>query len=262
MDINLHAIVSTLGLSGSESEIFEHLLEYGDIKAVELRKNLHLDRAPFYRSLSILESKNLIVVTGTLRKQIVSLQNLDSLTAMLSQKKSELELAQKSLSTFKASMEELRDNRYHQDNVEIFSGKNAFVDSMFSVLKGGGKIFRDITPDSATIYEMAGGKDKYLDFFKTFKPLRVKQKIQIKILFDNKAKTIDELSATNATDLKESRKYDGNLKLDCYLNTCGSRSLFYTKDQSGYWGIVLKDPLITNLLNSMFDVIWNQSKSI
>lgn len=262
MEHNLHAIIQTLGLMGTESEIFEHVLEYGEIKAVELRKNLRLDRAPFYRALSILESKNLILVKGSLRKQQVSLQNINSITAILAQKKIELESAEKSLLTFQANMKDLRDKRYHQDNVEIFSGESAFVDSMYSVLKGGGKIFRDITPDSNTIYEMAGGKDLYMDFLKKYKQIRIKQKINIQILFDKQAKQIDQITKTNINDLKESRIYGGILKLDCYLNTCGSRSLFYTKDQSGYWGIVVKDQLITNLLNSLFDVIWNLSRTI
>lgn len=262
MDINLHSIISTLGLTGSEAEIFEHLLEYGEIKAVELRKNLRLDRAPFYRALSLLEDKNLILVQGSLRKQLVSLQNISSITSILTKKRLELDSAEKSLLSFQANMKELRDKRYHRDNVEIFSGEKAFENSMFSVLKGGGKIFRDITPDSETIYQMAGGQVKYMNFFREFKPARVRQQVKIQILFDNHAKHIDEISMTNPKDLKESRKYDGNLKLDCYLNTCGSRSLFYTKDQSGYWGIVLKDPLITNLLNSLFDVIWNLSKPL
>lgn len=262
MELNLHALTSTFDLSQTESEVFEHLLEYGGIKAVELRKYLHIERAPFYRSLSLLESKNLIQVKGSLRKQVVSLQDIDSISQTLAQKKSALDSAHKSLLSFQANMKELRDSRYHRDNIEVFSGENAFIDSMFSVLKGGGKIFRDITPDSLTIYHMAGGEAKYRQFIGEFKPKRIKQNVKIKILFDNRAKNIDELSMPNPEDLKESRIFGGNLKLDCYLNTCGSRSLFYTKDQSGYWGIVLKDPLITNLLNSLFDVIWNLSKPL
>ncbi len=262
MELNYHAIISTLGLTGGESEIFEHLLEYGEIKAVELRKNLRLDRAPFYRSITLLESKNLVTVRGNLRKQVVSLQQIDSIKSILTQKKMELETAEKSLLSFQANMKDLRDKRYHQDNVEIYSGEEAFSDSMYSVLKGGGKIFRDITPDSETIYQMAGGKDKYMVFFKKYKPFRVKNNVKIQILFDKNAKNIDQISMTNKQDLKESRIYGGSLKLDCYLNICGSRSLFYTKDQSGYWGIVLKDPFIANLLNSLFDVIWNLSKPL
>lgn len=262
MELNLHAVISTLGLSGSESEIFEYLLEYGGIRAVDLRKNLHLDRAPFYRALSILEGKNLIVVQGSLRKQIVLLQNIDSITAIITQKKLEIDVAEKSLKSFEANMKDLRDNRYHHDNIEIYSGENAFINSMYSVLKGGGKVFRDITPESDTIYEMAGGRDKYMVFFKKFKPYRVKHKVTIKILFDKNAKIIDQISMTNKSDLKETRVFGGSLKLDCYLNICGSRSLFYTKDQSGYWGIVLKDPLIANLLSSLFDILWNLSKPL
>lgn len=262
MKLNLHAITVTFGLSLSESEVFEYLLQYGSVKAVDLRKNLHLDRAPCYRTLSDLESKNLVVIKGSLRKQIVDLQDIISIKDALNIKKKEIEQAQVSLSALQANMKELRDNRYHKDNVEIFSGSEAYLESMLCVIKGGGKIFRDITPDSRFVYEMAGGEAKYRKIIREFKAQRIKLNIAIRILFDNQAKNIDELSATNPVDLKESRVFGGNLKLDCYLNTCGSRSLFYTKDASGTWGIVLKDPLIANLLNSLFDVIWNLSKPL
>lgn len=262
MELNIHSLVNSFRLSQSESEIFEYLLQYGAIKAVELRKILHLDRAPFYRTLSMLEAKNLLVVSGSLRQQVVELQSLDSIKLSLDQKKQELESAQKSLSSLAVNMKELRDKRYHKENVEIYSGENAYLESMQSILKGGGKILRDITPDSSTLYSMAGSKSKYESIVSMIKAERLKKRIAIQILFDNQAKNIDKLSVTNPATLKESRKYDGNLKLDCYLNTCGSRSLFYTKDSAGSWGIVIKDPLIANLLNSLFDVVWSLSKPL
>lgn len=262
MELNLHAITSTFGLSQTESEVFEHLLQYGSIKAVELRKNLHLDRAPFYRTLTNLESKNLIVIEGSLRKQTVGLQTLEFISDSLKLKKMTIESAEESLASLTANMMELRDSRYHKDNIEVFSGPEAYLHSMQSILAGGGKILRDITPDSSILYDMAGSKEKYENIVKKIKSERLKKSISIKILFDNQAKNIDNNSATNASTLKESRIFRGNLNLDCYLNICGSRSLFYTKDATGSWGIVLKDPLIANLLNSLFDVIWNLSKPL
>lgn len=259
---DLHALTKVFELGKTESEIVEYLLQYGRVKAVELRKVLHLDRAPFYRALSTLTLQDLIVVQGSLRQQSVSLQDLASIKNHLASRKNEIASAEQSLKDLEASMRELRDDRYHRDNVEIFSGKNAYVHSMLSVLNGGGKLLRDITPDSATLYDMAGSEQKYREIVREVKRTRLKKKIAIQILFDNQAKNIDSLSATSTKDLKESRRFDGNLRLECYLNTCGSRSLFYTKDATGSWGIVLKDPLITNLLNSLFDVLWLQSKPL
>ena len=60
MSSDLHALIKSLDLSQIEGEIFEHLLEFGYIKAVDLRKVLHIERTPFYRALSLLEAKNLI----------------------------------------------------------------------------------------------------------------------------------------------------------------------------------------------------------
>lgn len=262
MEMNIHAITNTFGLNQGEAEVFEYLLEFGSIKAVDLRKNLHLDRAPFYRTLMGLEAKNLIVIDGSLRKQTVKLQNIDSISNSLKLKKQEIEGAEKAIMTLVANMKELRDGRYHRDNMEIFSGQDAYLKSMQSILMGGGKILRDLTPDSAMLYVMAGSRSRYESIVQAIRKERLKKKINIRILFDNQAKNIDTYSASDTTTLKESRIFPKNLKLDCYMNICGSRTLFYTKDATGSWGIVLKDPLIASLLASLFDVIWDLSREL
>lgn len=259
---DIHAVTTIFGLNKTEAEIFEYLLQYGSVKAVELRQLLHLDRAPFYRAVNDLVLKDLIVVEGTLRNQVVSLQDMDSIKTKVAAKKQQVSDAEKSLTTLQASMRDLRDNRFHRENVEIFSGTDAYLRSMMALIVGEGKILRDITPDSATLYDMAGSEKKYRDIVRQVKAARLEKGISIKILFDNQAKNIDEQSASSKKDLKESRIFHGNLNLQCYLNTCGSRSLFYTKDKNGSWGILLKDKLITNLLESLFDVLWNQARPL
>lgn len=259
MSSDLHALIKSLDLSQIEGEIFEHLLEFGYIKAVDLRKVLHIERTPFYRTLSLLEEKNLITISGDLRKQVIHINEFSEINQVLEDKRKQMTIAQQSLANLKANMRQLRDNRYRNDNVEVISGPDAYLNAMQSLIRGGGKILRDITPDSATLYQIAGSKEKYERIVSEIKSERLKLNISIRILFDNQAKVIDDLSMTNPITLKESRVLNSNLHLGCYLNTCGSKTLFYTKDVDSSWGIIIKDELITNLMNSLFDVLWNQS---
>lgn len=258
----LHAVTKVFGLNKTESEVFEYLVQFGAVKSADLRRQLHLDRAPLYRAINDLVLKDLVIVTGSLRNQAVELQDMPSIKAKIESKKQEIQNAEKSLQSLQASMQDLRDSRFHRENVEIFSGKDAYLRSMMALMKGEGKILRDITPDSATLYDMAGGESSYRDVVRQVIKTRLKKRIKIQILFDNLAKNIDELSATSKKDLKESRRFPGDLHLQCYLNTCGTRTLFYTKDVNGSWGILLKDELITKLLESLFDVLWSQAKPL
>lgn len=259
---DISKLIQALDLNNTEGEIYQYLISYGDIRTVDLRKALRFDRSPFYRAISSLEERDLVVVEGSKRLQHVRPQKISTIKSYLQKKSEDIKSAEKSLSTLATSIQQYRDDRYHNKNVEIFSGSDAYLHSMQSVLAGGGKLLRDITPDSTTLYDMAGSKDKYEQIVRVIKELRLKNTIAIQILFDNQAKDIDELSATNPKALKESRIFGGNLHLNCYLNTCGSRSLFYTKDATGSWGIVIKDELITKLLNSLFDILWSQSNKI
>lgn len=259
-DLTIFSKVFTL--SSIEQDIFTYLAEYGATKAVIIRKMLKHDRAGFYRAINNLVYKDLVVVTGAKRAQVISLQESNVLSRQLSRQKETIIQAQKSLSSLQNHMAQLRDNRYRQSNVQVVSGKNAYLQSMQTLLKGGGKILRDISPDSAALYKMASSQLAYENIVKIVKSERLKKKISIRILFDQKAKVIDSLGVSSKSDLKESRVYSGNLHLDCYLNTCGSRTLFYTQDATGSWGIIIKDELIAKLLNSLFDVLWDNSKPL
>lgn len=252
-------LAKTLGLNAPENEIFEYLLEYQSSMASDVRKVLHLDRTVFYRSLSTLENKGIVTITGKLRRQKIDIKDIAAIKKILHDKQDELTQASKSLDTIQMQIKELRDKRYKQENIHVFSGKRAFMQAMDETLLGGGKIYRDLTPDSSAVYQLAGGKKAYLDFIHDFKNRRIKKNVKIRILLDSNAKYLDELDYTTKADLKEVRQFGSNLRLDCFLNTCGDRTLFYTKDKNGSWGLVIKDELITKLLNTLFDLLWSQA---
>jgi sugar-specific transcriptional regulator TrmB len=260
--LELHAVAKAFDLTRTESEIVEFLLQYGSVKSAELRQILHVDRTPFYRALNNLVIKDLVVVTGPLRKQSVELQDLKAISTRLSTKKQELAAAEQSLVKFQASMRELRDKRYHQDNVEIFSGQGSYLRSMNAILSGGGKILRDLTPGHTTLYKLAGSEQEYREIVKEIKAKRIRLGISIRTLMDNQAQKNEKIISPQTFELKEYRFFPGNLHMQCYLNTCGSRTLFYTSDVTGSWGILLKDQLIAKLASSLFDALWAQSHSI
>lgn len=255
-------LAKTLGLNSVENEIFEYLLEYQSGMASDVRKVLRLDRTIFYRCLSSLENKGIVTISGKLRRQNIEMRDIEVLKKILHEKQEDIAQASKSLNTIQKQIKELRDIRYQKDNIRVFSGKRAFMQAMNETLLGGGKIYRDLTPDSASVYQLAGGKQAYLEFIHDFKSRRIQKNIYIRILLDSNAKNIDELDHTNIVDLKEVRQFGSNLKLDCFLNTCGDRTLFYTKDKNGSWGLVIKDEFIAKLLNTLFDLIWSQAKVV
>ena len=252
-------LANTLNLTIIESEIFEYLLDYQSSRASEVRKILRLDRTAFYRSITSLENKGIIKISGKLREQKIEIRDIQGLKTILDNKQKDIAQAKSSLDVIQSKMKQLRDARYKQDNIKIFSGKSAFIQAMNETILGGGKVYRDLTPDSEEVYQLAGGKKEYFNFILDFKKRRVERGIQIRILLDKKAKSLDDLDYTNRLDLKEVRQFGGDLKLDCFMNTCGDRTLFYTKDKNGSWGLVIKDELITKLLNTLFDYIWSQA---
>lgn len=258
----LSLVAGALALKPAEREVVEYLLQYGGSKAAEMRSFLHLDKTQYYRALESLQDSGIITVFGERRSQVVELVEMAVLQEALAKKKREIEMAQNSLATLADQAKQMVNSSYFSRNIEVISGKDAYLRSMKSVLAGGGPVLRDITPDSAVLYKMAGGKKEYEGIVSQIKRLRKSKKIAIQILFDNSAKIIDGLSKTNRDDMKEARMFQGDLHLNCYLNICGSKTLFYSQNKVGCWGLVIKDEIISKMLAALFDAMWGMSDLI
>lgn len=244
--------MDVLGLSDIETTVFLHLLKNGKSSAPEIISALAFDKSTFYKTVKELSNRGLISITGSRRQQIYE--------AKLAQYKKQKEDEYKNInSTVEDLLKNYETGRFKDSNVQIFEGPNAYFDLMEETLKGNVKLIRDLDAGSVVNAFFAGSKGKYLKYLSGYIPKRLKKKTAVKIIVDSTVPD-DERDRTNLKKLKEARQYTKPLKFSCSIYTFGDKVGFLTLRNNTPWVLIIKDPIIANVINVMFDAMWDISK--
>ncbi|MBN2100910.1 hypothetical protein JW710_03385 [Candidatus Dojkabacteria bacterium] len=253
-------LLENLDLTPNEIDIYLYLLKTGSSPGPQIYKELSLDKSSTYRALSELEKKDLIYSLGETRNQLFLANSTDKLLKMQEAKEKEVLGIRKGLKKFIKNIDEFSKKNYKFQNIKIFEGKNAYYAFMEESRKGKYDVFRNIC-STQKIHKLAHTKERYYKYMESYVPERVKKGIKVKILYDKNTKP-DFLDVSDAEKLKEARQYKGNLSLGCFLNTFANKTGFLTLRNGEPWAIIIEDQLITDLINSLFEAIWNISKTI
>jgi sugar-specific transcriptional regulator TrmB len=251
-----------IGFTQNEIDIYTYMLQSGTVFGTEVYKKLSMDKSSFYRALNTLKKKELVYSHGETRNQKFKARDPSKLLTLQREKEQEIQEAGKNIHSFIKEIDRYTKENFKSNNIKIYEGDNAYFLFMEEILRGKVSIMRDFSLGGKNTYKYAGSKEKYYDFLNNyFIPKRIEKGIHIKILYD---KTVlpDDFDISNPKTLKECRQCDEKLNLECFLNTFGDRSGFISEKAGKFWAIIIKDRMITNLLNSMFDIIWNKSKII
>ena len=157
-----------IGLSSNEAKIYYTLIKMGPSSAIRLSTASGINRRSVYDALEALISHGLVTYQIVDRKKLFSSTNLDSLSALLDEKRIIVDSLQEELHKFFVK-------KPAEPIIEIFSGKK----SMRGVLESQLKI-------KSTYYIYGGSMQarKLLEiYYKQWTKKRVKAKIKIKGLF-------------------------------------------------------------------------------
>jgi sugar-specific transcriptional regulator TrmB len=250
--------LSALGLTDIETIILVHLVKNGASGAPVVIGSLGLDKSTFYKAIKSLEEYGLVEISGTRRMQTYQAASTQKILAYQRSREDQVKEAGNVLAELAHEAEKYETSRFKNANVQIFEGENAYFDFMEETLKGDVKLIRDLDAGSVMNAVFAGSEKRYLEYLSGYVPRRIKMGIPIKVLIDSMVPD-DERDRTDPAKLKEARQYSKPLKFSCFLNTFGDRSGFLTLRNKTPWALIIRDPIITSMLNVLFDAIWEQS---
>lgn len=254
---SIEELLSKVGLSKNAATVYLHLLRTGTRPGPSIHTETGMDKSSCYRALRELEDQHLVSVIGETRNQQFTAANPRILTEILATKESQLQNTKRELGSFIKSMDDYFVQSYKSTNVSVYEGPNGYKAYMETKLDRGTDMIRDLSNlPSITKYT-----DDYYGYMKDFVPRRVKLKIPSRILIEKTAPT-DELDVCRPDILKEVRRMPYDLKHDAYLSVFGKHTGFYSRKANHFLGIVIHDPMITNLVKSMFDIFWNMSEPV
>jgi len=247
-----------LNITKNEAEIYLHLLKTGRFSGAETYKQLNMDKSSFYRSIKNLAKIKLVRIEGERRNQKFYPASVSKLKEIQKEKIEEIKSIENNLDNLMKELEDYSSRSFMKNNIQIFEGENAYFEFMEQKLKGNVKLIRDITISKKSLYSFAGSKKKYDEYVSSFIKKRVEKGIKINMLLDKTIKS-GKWMRSFPKDLKEVRQFKGKLNVDCFLNVFGDKIGFMTEKAGKFWGIIIKDKLISDLLAKMFDGLWEQS---
>lgn len=163
--------LEALGLNTKESQIYLSNLKLGSALVQDISKSAKINRTSTYDLLANLEKKGFVSYTITSGKRYYQATNPDRLLTLLKEKET---LVKKSLPELKSLVE----FSTKKPNVEVFVGINGIK-----------TIFESILEESTSFYCIASKihlSNLFKYYFPQFVKRRIKKKIAVKIITDDK----------------------------------------------------------------------------
>jgi len=247
-----------LGLTPNEITIYRYLLRKGISTGTQIYKENALDKSSTYRALYELMDKDLAYSIGEKRNQRFTAKPTEKLVSLHKTKLNKLNSVSDSINTFIKEIDDYAKENYRTNRIQIYEGAEGYKLFMKQRLTGHIEVIRLFGPLEKRVTAL----EDYHDFvLKEIIQPRIDKKIPVRVLFDRSVKT-EALERTNSKIMKETRQIDKDLNLQASVATFGDRSGFYSEQDGTFLGVIIKDPFITNVINAMFDFLWENSKEI
>lgn len=257
MDIS--AALQKLGLNTTESAIYLYLTQNGPSYAAQLQTALAFQKVPVYRALKELKAGGYVETLGETRNQRFAALPPAKLLGRYDEQVAELRQARTGLEDFMTRLTDQQSELYKQNNITICEGKSGFR------LWNEERLHKDVT----VIREW--GSDIFLhDFFdpaelhpymRDYIARRVSKGIHMRVLHDS-AEPVVDYDHSNPKVLKETHLAAMPQGTRVFMSTFGSRFGFYTQQQGRYVGVIVDDPMVTQMLSWLFDALWSASKKV
>jgi sugar-specific transcriptional regulator TrmB len=258
MEINKS--LEKLGLTQNEITVYLYLLSNGESQGNQLYKSNLLDKSATYKAIAQLLSRSLIITSGDSRNQIYKIAPKEQVLSLFEQEKKAIEESQSLFSKAFTDLEKYSAEHYQSENVQVFTGENAFESYHKEILRGDIEVFKTLTT-SETEHTLAGGKHIVDKTNNWFIKARVSKGIAVHVLYDLVA-IPDEYDISDSSKLKECRRYPCKMSLPAKLMIFGERVGFSTIKNGKFWALIINDKLIATMLTSVYDSMWSQSKKV
>ncbi len=244
-----------IGLTELESKVYLFVLKHGPCSATQVYKELKHDKSSTYRILEELVSKKLLISLGETYGQQFMVSDIHELDAKIQEQKKGLKVAENTISGLITELSTNSAENYKNHNITIYEGPDSYVKLMEKRLEIGVSLIKEI--GNASILPQVN--KNYWQYVDGFIKRRIKSNIQLRALVP-KTDATQKYEQTNPKLLKEVRYLPASFKVNATITIAGEYTLIDNKYQDRMLGIIIKDKLVTELINSMFDFIWETQK--
>lgn len=263
---NIQQTLNQLGLSNTESEIYVYLLKSGPSLGRQLSEDLNLEKTQTYDAINSLTLKSLLYSVGKQRYQKFVAVPPEKLLEIIEEKKATLQKATLDIESMMDSLTEYATEMYSKKNIRIIEGEKGFERWMDARLEAAsGSYIREISSNKQ--------QESFIKDIKKFKALsyafpkeRILKGIHMKALMRKEDiygyPFLESVEKTDPEMLKEVRLLPDTFVIEAGFQTYNNKVSFMREYQGNFLGVIIEDKFITNLVNNMFDFIFEQSEII
>lgn len=239
-------LLQEIGLTNSEIIVYTSLLHSGIIKVGDLMKQLSLHRSRVYEAINRLIEKGLVSYVIKNNVKFFKASDPDNLLTYIEEQKEKLEKKEETIKKILPELKNQMPTLMPNAEAHILYGKEGFKTMRKDVLK-----------QKQTLYLIGaiGKEDKLEYFFPNFNKLRIKEKINWKILCDAEAKgkPITKLKLMKTRFLP--KEYSSPAVINIYADRVVN--VLWQNDVSLCFMIINKD--IADSYRKWFDLLWKIS---
>ena len=256
---DFHQLTQQVGLTLNESKVYLFLSTSGLNTGSEIFQGLNLDKSSTYRAINSLIKKNLVYSIGEERNQQFGANSSDTIFSLIDHKQKELDETKHQLKTITQELTQYTRDKYKQDHITVFQGIEGFKQWNNTRLEYSDTVIRELSQREALIlfFESEYQYEKYM---RAYIKKRISNNISIRVLC-GKNSAEDEFDVTSKKLLKEVRTIKTNFDADATLSTWRNKTGFISFNQGSPLAIIIKDKFITSIINTLYDTLWNVSKT-
>ncbi|OGK62686.1 hypothetical protein A2334_00550 [Candidatus Roizmanbacteria bacterium RIFOXYB2_FULL_38_10] len=256
----MNNILLRLGLTSNESSIYLTLLKHKEKTAAEIARILSMDKSSCYRAVESLVKQGLLITIPRRRGTTHTAASPQILKELMNAKKSEIKAQENELDIFiKKLVKDTSENR--STFIKVEQGIQAIRDGMERNLEAAIQSDKMIKEQ----YRLSFPYFKYKEhatWVNEFAKRRIRAGVSIRQIVDFAGSSaFAPIMKTDKKLLKEIRLMPKEMKTLHGLRISGdiTNIISFDKDNN-YIDITIKDKYVTELINSIFDFIWERSE--
>lgn len=255
-----NSILEQIGLTANESAVYLAFLKHKEKTAAEIARLLKMDKSSCYRAVESLVEKGLLLTVPHKRGTTHTAVSPEVLKEFLHTKKHKLEKEEELLNDFVNKL--MKESSYKRTTfIKVEKGIQAVRDSMDTSLNAA--IAGDRTIKERYRLDYPYFKDKeHVAWVNGFAQRRIKAGVSIQQMVNFAGQSVfAPIMKTDKDLLKEIRLTPPNMKDMHGLRIAGNTIVIISFDEKkDYIVITIKDKFVTELMDGLFDFIWERSE--
>lgn len=246
--------LEAVGFTPLEAKIYLFILKKGKVSAATIHESLHLDKSSTYRILENFVNRGFISAFGTDYGKEYAVSDTNRIIEKIHEEGIKLRSAESSLSTFFSQLETSLLKDYKRHNIQLYEGIDGVKIIWEKRLEAKNKLIREIA-NSKTLQPHF---PDFIPYMSDYVERRVGKGIFLRGLVPEES--INELDKSSEEYLKEIRILPKSKDFIATVTTFDNITAFHNLKGKRLIGVVIVDEFITNLVNYMFDQLWENAR--